>query len=161
MAEEIKTFTEVEAQGHFARSLNGKVWELLGKGERSPREDDLMVQAAHGSQYFWLLKGTAVNWQRGEWMISRVYSELGLAHEALRHAEICNRLTEEHSDEMEDFDKAYALEALARANAVAGNREEALRTYELAAAVGDAIVDEESKKYFVDDLEGGPWNGLR
>jgi hypothetical protein len=161
MSEEPKTFTEKEAQKHFGISLNGQVWELLAKEDRTRLDDELMVQAAHGSLYFWLLEGTAVNQQRGEWMISRVYSELGLAHEALRHAAICNQLTEDHGDAMEDFDKAYALEALARANAIAGNRDEALRYYELAAAVGAAIADDESKKYFVGDLAGGPWAGVR
>ena len=72
----------------------------------------------------------------------------------------CQALTEEHADLLEDFDRAYALEALARANAVAGNREEALRYKEQAEHAGQAIADEESRKYFVGDLAGGNWGSL-
>jgi hypothetical protein len=61
---------------------------------------------------------------------------------------------------MEDFDRAYALEALARANAVAGNRDEALVYRQQAHEAGDDIADEESKKYFDGDLAGGNWGAL-
>jgi len=77
------------------------------------------------------------------------------------HANRCLELTEEHSSEMEDFDKAFAYEAVARANAVAGNRDEALKYIELAEKAGEAIADEQSKEIFVGDFNGGDWAGLR
>ena len=99
--------------------------------------------------------GTGAHYQRGEWLISHVYAELGAPMAALHHAQRCQALTEKHRDLLEDFDRAYALEVLARANAIAGNREEALRYREQAEKAGEAIADEESRKYFQGDLAGG------
>ncbi|NIV40287.1 MAG: hypothetical protein GWN58_66060, partial [Anaerolineae bacterium] len=125
MSEE-KTYTESEAHRHFAAKLNGEVWGLLEKSDRSSAEDEMMIHTAHASCCHWLKVGTGVHHQRAEWMIARVYSELGLAEAALRHANRCRELTQEHAGLMEDFDRAYAHEAMARANTVAGNRAEAL-----------------------------------
>jgi hypothetical protein len=158
---EEKTYTEQEAHRHFAARLNGEVWTLLGKPDRSQAEDELMIHTAHASCCHWLKVGTGVHHQRAEWMIARVYSELELGEAALRHAHRCQELTQEHADLMEDFDRAYAQEALARAHAVAGNRAEALEHLQLAEEAGQAIADEESQKLFVGDLDGGDWHGLR
>lgn len=160
MSEE-KTYTEQEAHRHFAASLNGEVWTLLGKPDRTQAEDETMIHTAHASCCHWLKVGTGVHHQRAEWMIARVYSELGLGEAALRHANRCQELTQEHADLMEDFDRAYAQEALARANAVAGNRAEARKHLQLAEEAGQAIADEDSKKFFVGDLADGDWHGVK
>jgi tetratricopeptide (TPR) repeat protein len=154
-------YTETEAHRHFARSLNGEVWGLLEKDNRSAEEDDLLVHAAHASCLHWLKIGTGLHQQRGEWLIARVYSELGQAEEALRHASRCMELTEQHAELMEDFDRAYAYEALARATAVSGNRADSLRYQELAERAGSAIADQESRSYYEGDLNAGDWHGLR
>lgn len=156
-----KTYTEEEAHRFFGGQLNGAVWQLLEKADRSEAEDEIMVHAAHGSLYHWLQVGTAVHQQRGEWMLSHVYAELGRAETAMRYAKRCQQLTEAHAELMEDFDLAYAHEALARANAAAGNRAQAEEYLALAQAAGQKIADEESKKYFFGDFDGGNWYGLR
>lgn len=160
MSEE-KTYTEPEAHRLFAAKLNGEVWDLLEKADRSRAEDELMLHAAHASCCHWLKVGTGLHHQRAEWLIARVYSELGLAEAALRHADRCQELTEMHADLMEDFDLAYAHEALARANALAGNRAEALAQLHKAEAAGQAIADDQGKQFFLGDLKGGNWYGLR
>ena len=160
MSEE-NTYTESEAHRHFAAKLNGEVWGLIEKADRSGGEDEMMIHTAHASCCHWLKVGTPVHHQRAEWMIARVYSELGLAEAALRHASRCQELTQEHADLMEDFDRAYAHEAMARANAVAGNRAKALEQLQLARAAGQAIADDQSKQFFVSDLSGGDWHGLK
>ena len=160
MSEE-KTYTESEAHHHFATKLNGEVWGLLEKADRSRAEEEIMIHSAHASCRHWLQVGTGVNHQRAEWMIARVYSELGLAEAALRHANRCQELTQEHTDLMEDFDRAYAHEALARASAVAGNQAEALEHLQLAEAAGQAITDDQSKQFFLGDLAAGDWHGLK
>jgi len=152
-------FTEAEAHLYFAKSLNGEVWGLLKKADRTADDDERMVHAAHASHYHWLHAGTAVNRQRGEWMIARVYSELGLGQAALRHARRCHDLTQEHAEELEDFDRAYALEALARAFAVMGSLMEAQSYRAKAREAGEAMGDEGYRKYFMGDLEGGNWQG--
>ncbi len=62
---------------------------------------------------------------------------------------------------MEDFDFAYAYESGARAYALAGAKEAALKYLALAEEAGEAIGDEENKKYFLDDLNAGDWYGIR
>ena len=158
---EEETYTESEAHRHFAAKLNGVVWSLIEKADRSKAEEENMLHSAHASCCHWLEVGTGLHHQRAEWMIARVYSELGLAESALRHASRCRELTQEHGDLMEDFDRAYALKAMARANAVAGKPAEALEFLQLAEAAGQAIADDQSKQFFVGDLNSGDWHGLR
>jgi hypothetical protein len=160
MTEE-KTYTEQEAHRHFAASANGRVWGLLEKSDRTRAEDELMIYAAHASCYHWLQVGTGLHHQRAEWMIARTFAEIGVGDAALRHARRCQELTEQHADLMEDFDRAYAFEAMARANAVAGNRAEASRYLTLADEAGQAITDSEGKKFFLGDLDSGDWHGLK
>jgi hypothetical protein len=155
-----KRFTETEAHRHFAASLNGRVWQLLEKKDRSSEDDELMVHAAHASCLHWLEIGTGLHQQRGEWLIARVYASLGHAEAALRHANRCIELTERYTEMMEDYDRAYAFEGLARAYAVAGRRQDAARFREKASEAGEAIEDPEAKTYFVGDLAWGDWHGI-
>ncbi len=154
-------YTEAEAHRHFAIQFNGMTWDLLDRAKRTAEEDERMLYSAFASCRHWLEAGTGLHHQRGEWMIARVYAVLGLGEAAVRHANRCLELTEEHADEMEDFDRAFAYEAVARANAVAGNLDEALKYIALAEEAGEAIADEQSKEIFLGDFNGGDWKGLR
>ena len=62
---------------------------------------------------------------------------------------------------MEYFDQAYAHEAAARANAVAGHQADALKYLQLAEAAGQLIADDQGKQFFLGDLNGGDWYGLK
>lgn len=149
-----------DPHGALARELNGETWSLLEKAGRSEAEDQRMIHAAHASCYHWLHAGTPLHEQRGEWLIARVYAVLGAGEAALRHAGRCRVLTEAHADLMQDFDRAYSCEGLARAHAVAGNAEEARRWKEQARKAGGSIAGEENRKIFVGDLDGGDWHGV-
>lgn len=157
---EKEMYTTEEADRFFAIEHNGLTWRLLEKQDRTPEEDALMIHAAHSSCIHWLQAGTPTHHQRGEWLISHVYSVLGDADPALRHANVCLELTEAHADMMQDFDWAYAYEGIARACACAGYMEKAEEYYQLAVKAGEAITDEESKKIFINDLASGDWYGL-
>ncbi len=160
MSEE-KTYTEAEAHRYFAIRFNNMTWELLDKMERTREEDECMLYSAFASCRHWLAVGTGVHHQRGEWLIARVYTVLGLGEAAVRHANRCLELTEQHADEMEDFDGAFAFEAVARAHAIAGNQGEALKYIALAERAGEAIAGEEDRKIFWGDFNGGNWAGVR
>jgi hypothetical protein len=160
MGEE-KTYTLDEAHLHFAKTLNGKVWDLLQKPERSPSENELMIYAAHASCYHWLSEGTGLHHQRAEWLIAHVYTELGLVDPARRHAFRCIDLTNEYAALMQDFDIAYAYEGAARACALAGETEEARHYLRLTEEAGRAIRDGEDREIFLGDLNSGSWYGLR
>ena len=128
--------------------------------KRTADEDQAMVNAAHASLYHWSKVGTAVNLQRGEWMLARVYTVLGRTEAARLHAQRCFDLTEANMDDMAVFDKGYAFEAMARSLALAGKKDEAAEYLGKAKAVADTIEDEEDRKWFVGDLEGGEWYGI-
>jgi hypothetical protein len=145
----------------LAKALNGQVWDLLQKPERSKAEDELMLYAAYTSAYHWLQAGTGLQHQRAEWLIAHVAAMIGHPDSALRHAARCLDLTHEFADLMQDFDWAYAYEGLARAHALAGHRGEALKYLQLAEGRGETIADAEDKRIFLGDLAGGPWHGMR
>lgn len=146
-----------ETHEALARAANGEVWDLLEKAGRSAEESERMVHAAHACSYHWLHAGTAVHQQRGEWLLSRVYTVLGREQAALHHARRCLELTERHLGEMKDFDLAYAQEAMARVGALVGDREETARRRAAAEALGSRIADPEDRQIFLGDLAAGPW----
>ena len=155
-----KKYTLNEAHKAFAITLNGIVWRLLEKNDRSQLEDDELLYAAHACSYHWLQVGTGVHQQRGEYLISKVYISLNRPIPALHHAKRCLDLTEQHKDEMKDFDIAYAYEGLARAHAINGQIEQARDYYGLARKSGDAIKDDEDKSIFDGDFASGDWFGI-
>jgi hypothetical protein len=126
------------------------VWTLLEKADRTTEEDDEMVHAAHTSRFHWGKVGTPVNLARGEWQISRVYSELSSPEPAMYHAQRCLAICQENG--IGDFDLAYAYEAMARAAAIAGHKEECDRYLVQSRAAADAIQEEENKKLVLSDL---------
>lgn len=154
-------YTLNEAHEHFAKSINGRVWKLLQKPDRSQSENDEMLHAAHACTYHWRFAGTAVHQQRGEWLISHVHVVLGHAVEALRHAERCFELTQANKEVMKDFDIAYAFEGLARAHAIMGDEKMAEEFLYLAEQSGNGIADEEDRSIFMNDFDSGEWYGFR
>lgn len=160
MSEE-KKYSEAEADRLFAIRHNGITWSLLEKTDRTPEENDLMVHAAHSSCMHWLQIGTATHHQRGQWLLSHVYSVLGYGDAALRHAMVCMNLTQENPDAMQDFDQAYAYEAVARASALTGNLDAAKDYFARAEKAGEAIANIEDKKIFTSDLQAGEWYGFK
>jgi hypothetical protein len=96
--------------------------------------------------------GTVANRARSEWQCSRVYAVLGRAEPALHHARRCLELCESAPDEMADFDLPFALEAMARAHAVAGDEDAARAWLDRARAAGEKIMDEDDRVLLESDL---------
>ena len=159
MTEE-KLFSLDEAQGEFAKSIYNGIWGLLDKSNRSVDDDEIMLLSAFASLYHWKQYGSSVHFQRGYWMISRVYQALGEADLAISWAQKCLAITEIQSSEMADFDLAFAQEGLARAFALGGELEKAEIHYQQAIKLGEEIQDPEDKKIFLGDLHNGDWYGL-
>ncbi len=144
--------------------LNGRTWDLLDKGAaRTPEEAAEMINAAHASLWHWMQPGaggTGANHQRGEWMIARVYCELGLTEPALRHLLRTRELTQLHADILSDFDFAFDWALTARVYALVGTYDEAAAAHRLAREAGQALGDPEDRKIFFDQLDAEPWFGL-
>jgi len=135
----------------MAVGLFNLVWDLLDKTERSTEEDEKMVHAAHASRFHWGEIGTALELERGEWQISRVYAVLGRPEAALHHAHRCLAICE--ANRIGDFDLAFAYEGLARAYAAAGQSERSREYIRLGEQAGGQIEDEGNRKYFLDELK--------
>jgi DNA-binding transcriptional MerR regulator len=143
-----------DAERRLAIGLFNGVWRLLEKEDRTVEEDDDMVHMAHASRHHWGRVGAPANLSRGEWQCSRVYSVLGRAEPALHHArrglEICR------AQGIGDWDLAFAYESLARASAVAGDKEQARAWTEQALAAAEDIVQDEDRELVLTDLETIP-----
>jgi hypothetical protein len=139
-----------DAQRELAKDLYGRVWTLLETEGRTPEQDDEMIHTAHASRFHWGEVGGPEHRARGEWQCSRVYSVLGRDEPAIHHARRCLEICKEHA--IRDWDLAFAYEALARAHAVAGDRDEADRYKELARGAGNAIADTEDREVFDADF---------
>ena len=153
MAEE-KKYTEQEWHKRAAITLFNLVWSLLDKKDRTKQEDDKMVHAVHASRFHWGEIGTSVEFERGEWQISRVYSVLKRSQSALYHAETCLGICKENN--IGDFDIAFAYEAMARAHAVAGDKSDCEKYIKLAKEAGEQIEKKEDKDLFFGDLKTVP-----
>ncbi|MBU7023001.1 MAG: hypothetical protein HXS40_02450 [Theionarchaea archaeon] len=147
-------YTESEFHKKMAVDLFNLVWSLMDKKERTTEEDDKMVHAAHASRYHWGEIGTPVEFERGEWQISRVYSVLKRSHAALYHGKRCLEIC--LANDIKDFDIAFAHEAVARAYALLGEKKERETHIALAREAGEQIADEGDRKYFFSELETIP-----
>jgi hypothetical protein len=130
--------------------LFNDVWRLM----ESREDDDQMLHAAHASAYHWSLapEREPKNRARSEWLCARVYAVLGRGEPALHHATRCLEITEQHADNVEDWDLPFAYEALARAHGVAGDAGEFRRYAELARESGESIADPEDREHFAAEL---------
>ena len=146
--------TDQALHRRFAIDLFNLVWDLLDKEDRTPEENDRMVHAAHASRFHWGEIGTPLEFERGEWQISRVYAILGRGEQALFHAQRCLDICEEN--DIGDWDIAFAYEALARAHAVAGNTSEADKFIQLGKEAGEKIKEKGDRDYFFDTLKDVP-----
>ena len=143
-------------QRGLAAGLYKLTWTLLEQDDRSADDVDRMIHAAHASRLHWDLVGLPVNRARGEWLCSRVYAVLGRSEPALWHVRRCLEILEGGGEGIEDWDLPAAYEALARANAVAGRRDEA-NAWRIRARQGLAqVADAEDREPIEGDLASLP-----
>lgn len=147
-----------DAHRRLAIELFNHTWELMEAG------DPLMIRTAYASHYHWSKAGGAVQEQRGEWLLSRMWTVIGESGPALRHARRAWELGEACewgiATGFAEFDRPFALEALARAHAAAGDPDAARDYRAQAQEAGAAMVDEEEREHFLADLAAGNWFAL-
>jgi hypothetical protein len=134
-------------------------WELLLKPDRTKAEDDELINMVHASLFHWRQLEQPINILRGEWMIAHVYTVLEHKEAALYHAK--NALEWVENAKAEDWDLAYAYEAMSRAQALNGNKEEFQKYHDLAEAAGNLIKNDEDRKQFEADLNDTNWFGMK
>jgi len=138
------------ARRQLAVDLFNHVWTLMTTPDRTREQDTEMIHAAHASRHHWGEVGTPVNFARGEWQVSRVYSVLGRGEPALVHARLCLDTCVEHG--IGDFDIAYAHEAMARAYRVLGDQAESAAHAEQARRATAGIADPEDRDHAMEDI---------
>jgi hypothetical protein len=151
MSEHVPPFDLAAAHRFFAADCFNRVWTLLDLPERTPEQDEEMLHLAIASLYHWTRREDCrpENRSVGYWQVSRVYAVLSQADNARRYA----GRSRETSAETGPFYQGYALEALARAEAIAGRREAAEPYLAEAWHQAKAVPDPEEKAMLAADLE--------
>lgn len=137
----------------FAKSANQEVWKWLEKPRISLDEKQQLIHATHASCFHWSIAGGKVHQQRANWLLSRVYVVVDDAPQALKYAQVCLDLTKTYVREMQDFDLAYAYEAMARASFMNKRSGDGVRFLRQAKKMGDKIHQEEDKNIFFSDFK--------
>jgi hypothetical protein len=150
MAENQPPFELQTAHKFFATDCFNKTWDLIDKADRTPEEDLSTLQTAMASLWHWTQREDAQpqNLSVGNWQVARVYALLGQADNARRYAEVSLKLAEGQPP----FYVAFAYEALARAEMVAGNRGKMQEYLDKARALAEKVEDEEDKQVLAGDL---------
>ena len=137
---------------NFSVQCFNRAWDLMDKGDRSLDEDEEMLRLGMTSLWHWTQRSDCTDQHQciGYWLISRIHAMLGRADEARRYGEFC--LAKSGSADIAPFARAYAYEALARAESVAGNAEPRDKYIADSKAIIDTISDPDTQKMLLDDL---------
>lgn len=143
----------------FGIQFNNRVWELPDTKDRDSELDEEMIHAT-GAWYLHRCEaGTELSCQPGTWMLSHVYSELGVGERATHYTELCSAITIESRGVVKDFDVCYADKA--QAHAIIGNHRQAQYFYERASSTGEPITESGDRCIFIGDLTSGNWANFR
>lgn len=144
----------------MAVQLNNECWDIL-EGRRTDDSPERMLYRAYASTFHWMVAGDAVNHARGEHLISRTALAVGETDLALIHAGRCLELIESNPGLAEDWDRVFALEALARARAATGDLLGAEEVLAAALAACETVAEDDDREAARQVLDSGPWFGLR
>jgi hypothetical protein len=146
-----QTAFDIQA-GHkfFAAQCFNQTWDLIDKAERMPEEDEQMLLCALASLYHWAQREdcTRQNLSVGHWQAARVYALLGQAENARHHG----GRSLEFSQGEGPFYIGYAYEALARAEAVAGDGVKRDEYLVEARRQANLVPEAEARQMLLDDL---------
>jgi hypothetical protein len=135
----------------LARMCFNKTWEYIEKQDRTPEEDLNMIHCAHTSRYLWDLVGEPFHFQRGEWLISKVYYQVGSGERALVHAKACYDICVQNK--IGDFNITLAYESLANAYKLLGDQANCDHYRKAATDSLDGISEKEDRDYVASELE--------
>lgn len=141
-------FDRAQAHRYFAIECNNQAWDWLESGERTAGKFVWAIHTAHASYFHWSHIGKPVNNLRAACLLANVYAAAGQGSSAKLAAEEALKLCETCGDEAQDWDWAFARDALARAVSACGDRTEAEVLRREAAVCGEAIADIEDKRPF-------------
>ena len=126
----------------FAITANNRAWELSVL-ERTAKQDQEMLDAAHASAWHWSAAGTELNRMRSTMLLAEVHALLGFGASALRYAEEMRAYFVGH--ETADWELAFTHVIHAHAASAAGAVETHRIAYEKALVAIKAIAEEEDR----------------
>lgn len=140
------------AHQFFAAQCFNAAWDLMDQSHRTAEEDEQMLRLSLASHWHWTQRSdyTAKTQSVAHWQTARIYALLGQADNARRYAQLC--LQASQNQDVPPLYLAYAYEALARAEAVAGNKQEMARYLAEARQIANTIAESDSKQQLLDDL---------
>lgn len=149
----LSDFDRKEAHKFFSVHCFNAAWDLIDKVERTPEEDQEMIRLSLASHYHWTQRDdyNQTNASIAFWQTSRIYALLGQAENAKRYGEMC--LEASQGEDVPPFFLGYAYEALARAEATAGNQEKMESMLDKAKNVAEKITKPDNKNQLLDDLK--------
>ncbi|MGH8927090.1 MAG: hypothetical protein ACRDWH_01970 [Acidimicrobiia bacterium] len=148
----------------FGVHLNNEAWNVIDEdaiGPDAPAEArEVALYRAFASAFHWRQVGTPIHHGRGEHLLSRTAAIVGEPELALHHASRYLEIIAAHPDLAEDWDHGFAHEAMARALAMAGRREEAVTERREAERLCALIADDEDRAIVEAELKREPWFGI-
>jgi hypothetical protein len=141
-----------DAHRYFSAECFNRTWDYIDKSIRTPEEDQSMLLLSMASLWHWSQRPdvTPGNLSVGYWQVARVYTLLGQVDAARQYGQLCLKVSQ--GEGTLPFHLAYAYEALARTEALAGERSRMEEYLHLARQIGEKMSDPEVRKQLFDDL---------
>lgn len=133
-------------QRRLASQANNRAWTLAESLQRSPEEDEEMLQAAHAAMYFWKMVGTPSHHAHAALLLAHAYALLELPRPARHYLSKSLRYFEKHDGAPWELAFLHAVGA----NVASTERDEAAhaRHYAKAQAAAVRITDAETREMF-------------
>jgi tetratricopeptide (TPR) repeat protein len=144
-------FNAKEVHEHFSKRCFNQAWDLIDKSDRTPEDNEQMLLLSQAALWHWTQRPdcTDKNLSIGYWQLSRIYALLGEAENAGKSGQKCL----EKTPAGDPFLMGYAYEALARAEVVAGNLDQAKAHYVKAAAFAEQVTAKDDQELLLKDLK--------
>jgi hypothetical protein len=144
---------DLDAAHHFfAANCFNRTWDLIDRPQRSPEEEEQMLLLSLASLWHWTQRADATpqNYSIGYWQVARVYTLLGQVENARRYGLLCREAAQ--AEGVEPVYQGFAYEALARAEARAGNAAQGQAYLAEATRIAGQVSDAEDKEQLMKDL---------
>lgn len=144
--------TDEEKKMHHKMGVDyfNTTWTYIDKTDRTPDDDYQMILYAQASRFHWGFAGTPVEFQAGDWLISKVYYILGHKEECMLAAKRCLDICQREN--IGGFNIAFAHESMARACKLAGDTEGFNNHQAIALQKANLIDDEGDREYTISEI---------
>jgi hypothetical protein len=137
-------------QRRLASQANNRAWSLAEMLQRSPDENEEMLQAAHAAMYFWKIVGNPNNHAHAALLLAHVYALLGLPVPAARY--LSKSLPYFMQHEGAPWELAFAHAVAANVASAEGNAAAHAKHYSEAQTAATHMTDPETRVVFAATL---------